>query len=383
MSKFHVNEKGEPGKCSAQNGGCPFGGESDHHASPEDARKAFEQANAEATFPVKKERKIGELSQLAKTSNNVEILTEAVERGSDRTLRNIAINPSAPAEILAKAFDRSEDSATKLKLQSNAKFPVEKMDKYGLIALRHDRTGRLLKLMSSDDVTDAQAEIIADHLPMYIEPIVNNPRNKVSPKVLTRLAENDSYSLMAAIDRNPKYPVADRIHSYSPEQLRIAVSVARDPEVLTKIMRAPMDPDLREQFLQTAIANRDMPRGSLHKMAMEAKSGYTQLEIYRHKNTDSATKAELVRANTAIADLNHVENLVSANPEKFKELDATSRTENTHGGRARSIQFDPQKVRDLGLSPADMHVYVSSIKGNRLNHAKYHEQTGEFVGWID
>lgn len=41
MSKFHINTKGEPGRCSAAVQ-CPFGGESDHYSSPERAREAFE-----------------------------------------------------------------------------------------------------------------------------------------------------------------------------------------------------------------------------------------------------------------------------------------------------------------------------------------------------
>lgn len=41
MTKFHINAKGEPGRCSAAVQ-CPFGGESDHYHSPEAARDAFE-----------------------------------------------------------------------------------------------------------------------------------------------------------------------------------------------------------------------------------------------------------------------------------------------------------------------------------------------------
>lgn len=46
MSKFHINSQGEPGLCSAKQGGCPFGGESDHHESPEAARRAYEENNS-------------------------------------------------------------------------------------------------------------------------------------------------------------------------------------------------------------------------------------------------------------------------------------------------------------------------------------------------
>lgn len=42
MAKFHINSKGETGKCHAKQGGCPFGGESDHYPSAVIARQAFE-----------------------------------------------------------------------------------------------------------------------------------------------------------------------------------------------------------------------------------------------------------------------------------------------------------------------------------------------------
>jgi hypothetical protein len=42
MAKYHINGRGEPGKCSAQKGGCPFGGEGQHYSTSDDARKAYE-----------------------------------------------------------------------------------------------------------------------------------------------------------------------------------------------------------------------------------------------------------------------------------------------------------------------------------------------------
>ena len=42
MAKFHINEAGNPGICSAQEGGCPFGGELEHYSTAEDARHAYE-----------------------------------------------------------------------------------------------------------------------------------------------------------------------------------------------------------------------------------------------------------------------------------------------------------------------------------------------------
>lgn len=51
MSKFHVNLKGEPGKCRVVSGRCPFGSPEEHHNSKEDARAAFEKTHANDVLP--------------------------------------------------------------------------------------------------------------------------------------------------------------------------------------------------------------------------------------------------------------------------------------------------------------------------------------------
>lgn len=44
MAKYHINTKtGEPGKCSATQGNCPFGGADEHFTSAEAAREAYEE----------------------------------------------------------------------------------------------------------------------------------------------------------------------------------------------------------------------------------------------------------------------------------------------------------------------------------------------------
>lgn len=49
MSRYHVNpETGEAGPCRASSGNCPFGGESDHHDSASEARKAYETSQEDA-----------------------------------------------------------------------------------------------------------------------------------------------------------------------------------------------------------------------------------------------------------------------------------------------------------------------------------------------
>jgi len=42
MAKFHINRAGNPGPCRAKPDNCPYGSESDHYTSKEDAREVYE-----------------------------------------------------------------------------------------------------------------------------------------------------------------------------------------------------------------------------------------------------------------------------------------------------------------------------------------------------
>ena len=74
MSKFHVNGKGEAGKCSAEKGGCPFGGENEHYTSKENARKAYE---AKMGSTVESARKTPHYTTVERAFENLPLAEEA------------------------------------------------------------------------------------------------------------------------------------------------------------------------------------------------------------------------------------------------------------------------------------------------------------------
>lgn len=54
MARYHINPKGEPGKCSVITGTCPYGAYEDHFSSVEEARAAFESGQIQVPTIVKK-----------------------------------------------------------------------------------------------------------------------------------------------------------------------------------------------------------------------------------------------------------------------------------------------------------------------------------------
>jgi hypothetical protein len=95
MAKFHINGKGEAGKCSATKGGCPFGGESEHFTSPEAAREAYE---ASMSTPV-----------AAPYKNAMEsvLLRPLAKNGLPAGVKNIAGTKSTSSETKSK-FSRPD-----------------------------------------------------------------------------------------------------------------------------------------------------------------------------------------------------------------------------------------------------------------------------------
>ncbi len=73
MSKFHLNAKGEAGKCRAAKGKCPFGSADEHYDTPEEARSAFEKLMTE-----KKEVPVVALSDLV----GIVAFEKAIEDGN-------------------------------------------------------------------------------------------------------------------------------------------------------------------------------------------------------------------------------------------------------------------------------------------------------------
>lgn len=55
MAKYHVNDKGEAGVCSARAGNCPFGGAEDHYESAEAAREAYSKDKSSFAVAIRRE----------------------------------------------------------------------------------------------------------------------------------------------------------------------------------------------------------------------------------------------------------------------------------------------------------------------------------------
>lgn len=86
MAKFHINSNGEPGKCSATQGKCPFGGAEDHFTSIEAAREQAERQLSDANGWSSKRK--GGAPVEEKISIEVKVLMEEIEKYENNPARH-------------------------------------------------------------------------------------------------------------------------------------------------------------------------------------------------------------------------------------------------------------------------------------------------------
>ena len=99
MDIFHVNKAGDPGRCRALLGQCPFGGAESHYIDKDDARKAFELSQEELFDAEYAERSLAITTQELRIIDS-ELLSRAIllskaKNGTERDLIEAKTTPIA------------------------------------------------------------------------------------------------------------------------------------------------------------------------------------------------------------------------------------------------------------------------------------------------
>ncbi len=182
--KFHINEAGEPGACSAKKR-CPFGGEDEHYTSPEAARKAYEQQQSESLTSHSKK------SQL--TVSQQQLIDELVALHSDPARsrygfpedelirHNIAVGIRERTEKLANELEFGElyilskvDNGERRKAMDELAMTVANDPRFSFRALmgrrhdipknRMDYANKLRAAVEADPILRKQAEALAEEM---------------------------------------------------------------------------------------------------------------------------------------------------------------------------------------------------------------------------
>lgn len=112
--KFHINPStGNPNKCSAKSGNCPFGGDSEHFESKDSARQHFESQNTDQSL--KTARRLSKVSSSPAEPTAANGYTERFNKDGVLTQRVRLVNhrptdhPSGTAAVFKYSENRVEE----------------------------------------------------------------------------------------------------------------------------------------------------------------------------------------------------------------------------------------------------------------------------------
>lgn len=403
MAKYHITKKGEPGVCRAAHS-CPLGGADEHFDNPKAAAQAYEQKMTEQLMPAgmkKDDLGLASLNKLAKVSSDREVLEAAVQRGSDRTFKSLSTNSEAPGDLLVAAHAKAGDESVKDALLVHKNYPVASMsgsDFARAYKLRQkEGSWATDPLISSDGFSDdhlsaLQADPPKDYtgrtLTVTASSAVRNPNNKLSLEKRVELAEV-SYSNVGAAQKSGLYP-ADRIadlpedkvywgNVYSEEN---SAYVDGYGDWAVKHQESHQAADIARH-----VANN--PKASSETLDRIARAGMASQEVYKNPNTSDATKDLLAKTDATAASLRKIEKLEAERGDDFRKSlmkpDDGGGTVHPYGRyrgySTTTVNFDPAKVKEAGLTAADVHVLMDSRRFNA--GARYDEATGVFTGSVD
>lgn len=393
--KYHVNAKGEPGRCSANAGKCPFGGEDRHHESAQEARSAYEARMTESLIPAGMEKKdlgLKALNELAKVSSDQDVLTEVVMRGSERSFKNLAKNPNADSSTLALAALRSSDEGTKAALYDHPNYSADSMPIDALAErLSRPASTRAFKLSEADCINDAHLTALKKLTPDFknvnVQGMLRNSNNNLSQDAVVELAER-SWLNMGAAQQSNRYP-AGRIKDL-PKALVYWGNIDRtdNPAYLEgyadwAIGQKEIDQHNSTYYAARVAANPETPASALKKLAQE---GLALPEVALHPRATDEVRALCAFNSPDAESALKVARLQDQFGGKLKEEIVYMENANNPFGSNRGItdvrvRFNTERMAELGLDANDVHTLMG--RGRYNGGASFDPETGIFKGTID
>lgn len=408
---FHINPaNGVVSRCRAEQGNCPFGGHDgteNHYESIPEARRGFEAMMAKETLPPTAQKKaeaaptptteaapvesskpmgLADLNKAVKTTEDPAVFADALERGSSRTFGNMLANPALPSEVLAEAYGKTEDARLRERMAEHKNFPASALsvEDFGKIVSREPwYSPRVRRLWESDAIGDEHLAVAQGKVPReaFINP--NNrvtaegakafgiqswsnmglatAGNKFPAEAIKDLDENVVYWGNVYQNRNPAYlqGYADWVatHPDSPKAAAVAGDLARNEHTPTETL----------DFL--------------------AKQGHALPAIYRNPRTSAATKALIASSDPEVGRIAKIEALDQRFPDgglkgQIVKQNSTDKPFGVNRGYSVTrVQFDMDKVRELGLNSDDIHTLMNSRQYNA--GVRFDEKSGVFEGQVD
>lgn len=397
--KYHTNKAGVVAKCQATIRACRFGGDEAHHSTAEEAREAYEKSmeskvlvgSTKKVYGIepdqKPKRKASELNALAKSTDKIEDFREIVQYGSERALKNISVNPKATDEVLAAAYDLSEDTDTKKALMLHANYPVSKLSGNEFISkLGKLDTKQALTLASSPGVNDEHYLAVrktnsGKAITAAFAMLQSN--NDLSQKLVISQAESHQNLLSQAI-KGSKYP-ANRISKLDTK----LISSNDAGRAKSPYLEGYADWSVKNKSDDIANAVASNPNADDAVLRRLSTRGLAFERVYTHPKASEETRSLAVKNSTSqdTAAIVKIDTLNRAIPGGLKKsiVDDSQRKNlsriNNRGYTETVTHLDKNKVKQYGLNEQDIK-YLFKAKNFNAGFS-YDEAEGTVTGRVD
>ena len=407
-TKYHINDRGEPGICNAVHK-CRFGRDADqHYDSVDEARTAYEKEKVNELFPNGVEKdKLGrrELNKLVKYTDDQEILRQGIDSGSARIRASILQNRNADAETLTKLYETVEEGtgadAERQEIVSHRNYPASGMTDQEFKKALRSRTllsfDHRKQLLSDDGVNDNHKETLNNLDANEALTAAANKNNQLSQSVRKELLNKDSQTRILAL-KNGALPAEEVRNLDASEFKNLSYSADRmtNPRHVDEIAAAALKnkhgDDISEIALEKVSRNPYLSQMGISAIAKanvneKFKNKYNDIDVslYRLPNIDDDTKKLLEKRSPEIASIAKVDKIITkaggSTQLKDKIVKESNESQAGNAYRKTRVVFDKDEMKKLGMGKDE----VLTLMNRRAWNAdfSYDEETGVFVGGID
>lgn len=407
-TKYHINDRGEPGVCNAVHR-CRFGRDADQHFdSVDEARTAYEKEKVNELFPqgIDKEN-LGrrELNKLAKYTDDQSVLQKGIETGSPRIRSSILQNRNADAETLRKLYDTVKEGngadVEKQEIASHRNYPASRMtDQEFKKALQHRSklsAQHRNHLLSDRGISDKHKGSLSSLSAYETVLVAGNKNNQLSQSVRNELLTKNSQTKITALSRG-QLPATEIRNLDADEFKNLSYSADRmtNPlhidEIAAIALKNKHGDDISEIALEKVVRNSNLSQLGISAIARSNvnqkygnKKNDIDVSLYRLPSIDDDTKKLLEKRSPEISSIAKVDKIIEKvggskqlsdrivkDSEKFQAGNAYHKTR---------VVFDKEELNKLGMGKDE----VLTLMNKRAWNAdfKYDEESGVFIGGID
>lgn len=396
---IHTSRNGENVPCFAPPGECPLGGP--HYETMDQADSALAERMDDSLFAPgaavapktdPSTMKLSELSQAVKDSNEPEVLDAGIERGSNRTHKNMLKNQNVSADQLKALREKSDSDEIRKGALHHKNFAVENMtsDEFAQVALNDERGGWSTgpKARITDNAVDDEK---------FEAYVAEAERRKRNPKINQALANPDNKLTSETVYRHASKSwttSGDAIRSgrLSPEQIESLpenavywgdVDRSSDPKALEGYgnWAVKNGGDKGEYIAGRVARNKNTSTETLDQMGNAGMGGR---EVYANENTSPEVRNKIRTTNPEVGRVARIMDLEREHGSMKAQIVTESNVSRPYSGAPYSttvVKLDKEKIAKYNLSPEE----VREVMGSRGYNAgsTYNAADGTFVGKVD